>query len=142
MAAADATGLVPPNSSSPPLISMSYDRMGRRVTKNDQRFVYDGYLQVANERTVSNELVRQSFVWDPTESVATRPLAWFGSNAPPRLYTHDGNKNVSEVVAAASGFLAAHRLSLMPTRIPGVTQSSPPAASITVSRARRTAAGS
>ena len=47
--------------------------------------------------------MRQSFVWDPTEPVATRPLAWFGSNAPPRLYTHDGNKNVSEVVAAASG---------------------------------------
>jgi hypothetical protein len=37
-----------PNSSTPPLISMSYDRMGRRVTKNNQRFVYDGYLQIAN----------------------------------------------------------------------------------------------
>ena len=33
-----------PNSSTPSLISMSYDRMGRRVTKNNQRFVYDGYL--------------------------------------------------------------------------------------------------
>ena len=54
-----------------------------------------------------NAVVRQSFVWDPTEPVATRPLAWFGSNAPPRLYTHDGNKNVSEVVAAASGTNAA-----------------------------------
>ena len=54
-----------------------------------------------------NAVVRQSFVWDPTEPVATRPLAWFGSNAPPRLYTHDGNQNVSEVVAAASGTNAA-----------------------------------
>jgi hypothetical protein len=36
------------NSSTPPFISMSYDRMGRRVTKNNQRFVYDGYLQIAN----------------------------------------------------------------------------------------------
>ena len=54
-----------------------------------------------------NAVVRQSFVWDPTEPVATRPLAWFGSNAPPRLYTHDGNKNVSEVVVAASGTNAA-----------------------------------
>ena len=26
----------------PPLISMSFNRMGRRVTKNDQRFVYNG----------------------------------------------------------------------------------------------------
>ena len=84
-------------------LAMTYDHMGRRRTKDGQRFFYDGYLQVANERTVSNAVVRQSFVWDPTEPVATRPLAWFDSNAPPRLYTHDGNKNVSEAVAAASG---------------------------------------
>ena len=84
-------------------VTMSYDHMGRRRTKDGQRFFYDGYLQVANERTVSNALVRQSFVWDPTEPVATRPLAWFDAHAPPRLYTHDGNKNVSEAVAAASG---------------------------------------
>ena len=88
-------------------VAMPYDHMGRRRTKDGQRFFYDGYLQVANDRTVSNELVRQFFVWDPTEPVATRPLAWFGSNAPPRLYTHDGNKNVSEVVVAASGTNAA-----------------------------------
>ena len=37
-----------PNSFTPTLISMSYDRMGRRVTKNNQRFIYDGYLQIAN----------------------------------------------------------------------------------------------
>ena len=37
-----------PNSSTPLLISMSFDRMGRRVMKNDQRFVFDGYLQIAN----------------------------------------------------------------------------------------------
>ena len=37
-----------PNSATPTLISMSYDRKGRRVTKNNQRFVYDGYLQIAN----------------------------------------------------------------------------------------------
>jgi YD repeat-containing protein len=37
-----------PNSITLPLISMSYDRMGRRVAKNNQRFVYDGYLQVAD----------------------------------------------------------------------------------------------
>ena len=44
-----------PNSTTPTLISMSYDRMGRRVTKNSQRFVYDGYLQIANfERASTN----------------------------------------------------------------------------------------
>ena len=36
-----------PNSSTPTLLSLSYDRMGRRVTKNFQRFIYDGYLQIA-----------------------------------------------------------------------------------------------
>ena len=36
-----------PNSSTPTLLSMSYDRMGRRVTKNFQRFIYDGCLQIA-----------------------------------------------------------------------------------------------
>ena len=87
-------------------VAMSFDHMGRRRTKDGQRFFYDGYLQVANERTVSNAVVRQSFVWDPTEPVATRPLAWFGSNAPPRLYAHDGNKNVSEVVAAGTNAAA------------------------------------
>ena len=82
---------------------MTHDHLGRRRTKDGQQFFYDGYLQIANERTFSNAVVRQSFIWDPTEPVATRPLAWFGPNAPPRLYAHDGNKNVSEVVAAASG---------------------------------------
>ena len=44
-----------PNSTTPTLISMSYDRIGRRVTKNNQRFVYDGYLQIANiEHQTSN----------------------------------------------------------------------------------------
>ena len=96
-----------PNSNTPPQISMSYDRMGRRREKNNQRFFYDGYLQIANFEHQTSNIKLQTFIWDPTEPVATRPLAWFGSNAPPRLYTHDGNKNVSEVVAAASGTNAA-----------------------------------
>ena len=92
------------------LLLMSFDRMGRRVTKNDQRFVYDGYLQIANDQLSSTNY--QLFAWDPTEPVATRPLAWLRPtlNAQPstlNFYTHDGNKNVSEVVAA-NGEVAAH----------------------------------
>lgn len=56
-----------PNSSTPTLISMSYDRMGRRVTKNNQRFVYDGYLQIANFEHQTSNLELQTFVWDPKE---------------------------------------------------------------------------
>ena len=38
-----------------PTISMSFDRMGRRFTKNNQRFVYNGCLQIANfEHQTSN----------------------------------------------------------------------------------------
>ena len=101
-----------PNPSTPPLISMSYDRMGRRVTKNAQRFVYDGYLQIANFEHQTSNIKLQTFTWDPSEPVATRPLVWNSSTFQPfnfstSYYTHDGNKNVSEVVASDST-LAAH----------------------------------
>ena len=101
------------NSSTPTLLSMSYDRMGRRVTKNDQRFVYDGYLQIANfEQSATNLQLTtrnlQLFIWDPTEPVATRPLVWTNHQSPTtNFYTHDGNKNVSDVVDA-SGNVAVH----------------------------------
>ena len=95
-----------PNSSTPTLILMSYDRMGRRVTKNDQRFVYNGYLQIANFELQTSNIKLQTFIWDPTESVATRPLAWIHENSA-AYYTHDGNKNVSEVVSSENA-ISAH----------------------------------
>ena len=86
------------------VITMSFDRIGRRVAKDDQRFVYDGYLQIANfYSSASNS---NYFIWDPIDPIATRPLVWLrGSSA--AYYTFDGNKNVSEVIAA-DGTLAAH----------------------------------
>ena len=85
------------------VITMSYDRMGRRVTKNDQRFVYNGYLQIASFHSTTTTSDYNYFVWDPTEPVATRPLAWqrsaLGTQHSTLFYTHDGNKNVSEVTA-------------------------------------------
>ena len=78
---------------------MSYDRMGRRVTKNDRRFVYDGYLQIADN-------AGNAYIWDCTEPIATRPLVW-RHGGETRYYTHDGNKNVSEVVDAVNA-IAAH----------------------------------
>ena len=105
-----------PNSSTPSLISMSYDRMGRRVTKNNQRFVYDGYLCIGKIEDSTSIHYSQSpihcFVWDPTEPIATRPLMWNSSTFQPfnlstSYYTHDVNKNVSEVIAA-DGALSAH----------------------------------
>jgi RHS repeat-associated protein len=95
-----------PNPSGPSSISMSYDRMGRRVMKNDQRFAYDGYLQVGNIEHQVSGIKHQTFIWDPTESVATRPLVWDTVNAA-KYYIHDGSKNVSEVIAT-DGSIAAH----------------------------------
>lgn len=65
-----------PNSSTPTLITMSYDRMGRRVTKNNQRFIYDGYLQIANFELSTPNFELQTFIWEPTEPIATRSLVW------------------------------------------------------------------
>ena len=94
-------------------IVMSFDCMGRRVqytetvgvTTNAHRtFVYDNYLQIANsELATSNS---QLFVWDPTEPVATRPLVWH-HNGGVYFYTHDGNKNISELVDG-NGAVVAH----------------------------------
>ena len=93
-----------PNSSTPTLISMSYDRMGRRVAKNNQRFVYNGHQQIAccNQSQINNHF----FVWDPTEPVTTRPLAW-NCGGTVVYYTYDGNKNVSEIVTQI-GVVDAH----------------------------------
>ena len=88
-----------PNSSTPSLIMMSYDRMGRRATKSTQRFVYDGYLQVADN-------CGNVYVWDPTDPVATKPLASLCGNCVV-CYTHDGNKNISEGLAV-NVYVAAH----------------------------------
>ena len=81
------------------VVEMAFDRMGRRVAKNNQRFVYDGYLQIADNGG-------NAYVWDATENVATRPLVWRRASSV-AYYAHDGNKNVSDVVAS-NGTVVAH----------------------------------
>ena len=87
-------------------ISMTYDRMGRRVTKNDQRFFYDGYLQICNFHSTTTTSDYNYFIWDLSEKMATRPLVW-NRNVDLAYYVFDGNKNVSEIIAS-DGSLAAH----------------------------------
>ena len=87
------------------VITMAFDRMGRRVemrTMKDgaetlQRFVYDNYLCVQQLRTPSNALFH-SYIWDPTEPIATRPLVFLPASGEIAYYFHDGNKNVSDLV--------------------------------------------
>ncbi len=100
------------------VITMAFDRMGRRVemrTVKDgeetlQRFVYDNYLCVQRLNAANDNAVRTEFVWDPTEPIATRPLVMRAKNWGLNLfYTHDGNKNVSEVFYhALQDGIAAH----------------------------------
>ena len=59
---------------------------------------------------VDNNSQMNLFVWDPTESVATRPLFMVANPSNYKLfYTFDGNKNVSELVHFESrNGIAAH----------------------------------
>ena len=83
-------------------LAMTYDHMGRRREKNDQRFFYDGFVQIANHHSTTTTSNYNYFVWDCTESLATRPLVWRNSaldtSHSALYYAHDGNKNVSEIV--------------------------------------------
>ena len=87
------------------VITMAFDRMGRRVemrTVKDgaetlQRFAYDNYLCVQQLRGADNAIFH-SYVWDPTEPIATRPLIFIPSIGEVAYYFHDGNKNVSDLV--------------------------------------------
>ena len=94
------------------VLLMDYDRMGRRVryvettggvTNRVATFLYDGYLCIA--RTADG--ITDRFLWNPAETVATRPLAMVADGTA-YLYAHDANKNVSEVVNARTGETAAH----------------------------------
>ena len=99
-------------------IVMKFDRMGRRVeyvetvsgvTNIHHRFVYDGYLCIQRLNGANNNSIDLVFGWDPSESIATRPLVLQKYGQYSMFYTHDGNKNVSELVffQQANG-IAAH----------------------------------
>ena len=88
------------------VIECAYDYMGRRATKKvsvngsvtlNQRFLYRGYLQIACcDLTRSNHPCLWLITWDPSQPVATRPLAiqkdgtWY-------TYGWDLTKNICEV---------------------------------------------
>ena len=100
-------------------VSMNFDHQGRRrlyletaadgSTNRLDRFIYDNYLCIARNRwQPDGTSATDHFVWDPTEPVATRPLAFYQPNAQHQLYSIDGNKNVSELVSSADGSISAH----------------------------------
>ncbi len=90
------------------VIECAYDHMGRRATKKvtvdgdirlHQRYLYRGYLQIACcDLTRSNHPALWLITWDPTQPIATRPLAvqkdgtWY--SAPARLASQDSRSQV------------------------------------------------
>ena len=100
------------------VITMAFDRMGRRVEYQETRagqvathfrFVYDNYLCIQRLNADNGNAVRSEFVWDPTEPIATRPLVFQPASGETAYYFHDGNKNVSEVFYhAPQNGIAAH----------------------------------
>ena len=85
------------------VITMTYDRIGRRIEKNNQRFFYDGYLQTAS--FVQSATNKQFFIWEPFETTSARPLVW-NRGVSAAYYIHDGNKNICEVVSDNFGVTA------------------------------------
>ncbi len=91
-------------------IECAYDYMGRRATKKvtvngevtlHQRYLYRGYLQIACvDLTRSAHPCLWLILWDPTQPIATRPLAiqkdgtWY-------TYGRDLTKNICEVFGPA-----------------------------------------
>ena len=116
------------------VIEMAYDHMGRRFEYKEtasgavarhERYLYRGYLQVAALDLLDGTNVLHAIVWDPTEPVATRPLAlqtqsgWFA-------YGFDQVKNVTELFDASGGIAAAYDYA----PFGAVTESSGPATAI------------
>ena len=79
------------------------------TTNRLDRFTYDNYLCIARNRwQPDGTSAADRFTWDPTEPIATRPLVFYQPNAPPQLYSIDGNKNISELVSSDDGTITAH----------------------------------
>lgn len=86
-------------------VECDYDHQGRRhmkkvmvdgIVRSHKRYIYRGYLQIAALDMLNNQNVLRTILWDPMESIATRPLALVQDNAL-YCYGHDFNKNVTEL---------------------------------------------
>ena len=88
------------------VMECSYDYMGRRVTKKvtvdeevtlHRHYIYRGYLQIACcDLTRTNHPCLWLITWDPTQPIATRPLA-IQKDATWYTYGWDLTKNICEL---------------------------------------------
>ncbi len=101
------------NSESNTVVECAYDSQGRRAYKKvtvngsvtlHQRYIYRGYLQIAAlDLTRTAHPALWYITWDPTQPIATRPLA-IQKNGTWYTYGLDLTKNVCEVFGS-SGYI-------------------------------------
>ena len=100
------------NESNGTVITCDYDYLGRRVFKKveqdgvvtaHERYLYRGYLQIAslNMMEGQNQALINAYVWDPTQPVATRPLAIFYKGSA-YYYGWDLTKNITEIFSLSA----------------------------------------
>ena len=108
-------------------IVMSFDRMGRRMEYREiqttgasggntptttvnthHSLVYDDYLCIQRLEAANGNAVDLTFVWDVTEPVATRPLIIDKPGVCKACVTHDGSKNVSDLISSSDMTITAH----------------------------------
>jgi len=105
------------NTESNTIIECAYDHMGRRATKKvtvdgsitlHQRYLYRGYLQIACcDLTRSNHPALWLITWDPTQPIATRPLA-IQKDATWYTYGWDLTKNICELYSTGGGIATSY----------------------------------
>lgn len=87
-------------------VECGYDYMDRRWFKKVKQngmvtahecYLYHDYLQIASLDILQNSTVKHAILWDPSESVATRPLALL-TGGEMYIYGFDFNKNVTEML--------------------------------------------
>ena len=87
------------------VITCGYDYMGRRFEKKvtvdgtvtlHERYIYRGYLQIAALDMLHDTSLIHSIIWDPTQEIATRPLA-IRENGVWYTYGWDLTKNICEL---------------------------------------------
>ena len=95
-----------------------YDYMGRRVSKKvytgstgnwtlstHQKFVYNGYKQIAEFDGMNNDAVQKKYTWQPVDLDV--PL-WVKDGTNYYFYIVDGNKNIRAMVDASGTLVAQY----------------------------------
>ena len=108
------------NSESNIVVECAYDFMGRRAYKKvtvngtvtlHQRYIYRGYLQIAClDLTRSHHPALWYITWDPSQPVATRPLA-IQINGTWYTYGWDLTKNICELYSTGGTIAIAYTYS-------------------------------